>query len=101
MNCYFPTDPQTLQFNDKELLAVLEDIENILDNNIFDDCIIGGDFNFDKIRTSGFVHTVSNFLSRIGLSSVWEKFPVDFTHLDVDLKSSSTIKPFLCQSKAA
>ena len=37
LNCYFPTDPQTIQYNDEELSTVLEEIENILDNNVFDD----------------------------------------------------------------
>ena len=61
LNCYFPTDPQTLQYNDEELTVVLEEIENILDNNVFDDCIVGGDFNFDKVRTSGFANRVKEF----------------------------------------
>ena len=69
-NCYMPTDPQTIQYNDVELISVLTEIEKILDENIFDDCILGGDFNWDKRRNTGFVHTVSNFLDKIGLVSV-------------------------------
>ena len=61
-NCYLPTDPRTIQYDDAELLNVLNEIENILDNNSFDDCILGGDFNFDKRRVTGFVGVVSNFL---------------------------------------
>ena len=47
INCYFPTDPQTINFDDEELKEAQKHIENILDNNVFDDCILGGDFNFD------------------------------------------------------
>ena len=66
-NCYFPTDPQTINYDDAELLAVLTEIENILDNNLFDECILGGAFNYDKRRVTGFVNSVTTFLERISL----------------------------------
>ena len=94
INCYFPTDPQTVQFDDNELIAAQNDIENILDNNVFDDCIVGGDFNFDSSRSSGFSNCMKEFLSRLGLVSVWSKFHADFTHLHVDSKSTSVIDHF-------
>ena len=99
INCYFPTDPRTLVFNDEELSAVLDEIEKILDSNVFDDCIVGGDFNFDNARTSGFVNLVNEFLSRIGLLSVWQKFPIDFTHIHTDAKSVSTIDHFFVNQR--
>ena len=98
-NCYFPTDPQTLQYDDSELVQVLNEIENILDNNEFDDCLIGGDLNFDPSRISGFANTVRNFMSRLGISSVWETFPVDFTHLHTDSKSTSVLDHFLVNQR--
>ena len=98
-NCYFPTDPQTVQYDDGELVEVLNELEYILDNNEFDDCIIGGDLNYDSIRTSGFSRTVRNFMTRLGLSSVWEKFPVDFTHIHTDLKSTSILDNFLLNER--
>ena len=94
INCYFPTDPQTLQFDDQELLTVLEELENVLDNNIYDDCILGGDLNYDSSRNSGFAAKVRNFTSRVGLKSVWEKFPIDFTHIHTDMKSTSVLDHF-------
>ena len=94
LNCYFPTDPQTLQYDDSELLGVLGEIEYILDNNEFDDCLIGGDLNFDSSRRS-----VREFLTRLGLYSVWDKFPVDFMHLHTDFKSSSVIDHFLVNQR--
>ena len=57
----------------------------------FDDCIIGGDFNVDRRRASAFVAAVSEFFDRVGLSSVWEKFPIDFTHLHTDSRSTSIL----------
>ena len=56
VNCYFPTDPQSLKYNDSDLELVLNELENILDNNSFDDCIVGGDINFDTSRTTGFAN---------------------------------------------
>ena len=99
LNCYFPTDPQTLEYDDSELVGVLDEIEAILDKNDFDDCIIGGDLNFDTSRRSGFTRTVRDFLSRLGLFSVWEKFSVDFTHLHTDLKSSSVLDHFIVNQR--
>ena len=84
INCYFPTDPQTVQYDEVELIPVLTELENILDTNSFDDLVLGGDFNFDKRRVTGFVGAISEFLERIGLYSVWDKFPIDFTHLHTD-----------------
>ena len=99
LNCYFPTDPQTLQYDDSELISVLDEMEKILDNNEFDDCLIGGDLNFDNSRGSGFTKTVRDFMSRVGICSIWEKFPIDFTHLHTDLKSVSVLDHFLVNHK--
>ena len=99
INCYFPTDPQTLNYDDQELVAVLNEIEKLLDNNTFDDCIIGGDFNYDTRRNTGFVSHVKDFATRVGVKSVWEKFPVDFTHLHTDMKSTSILDHFFLNQR--
>ena len=78
-NCYMPTDPQTVLYDETDLLPILMEIESILDNNSFDDCILAGDLNLDQRRGSGYVACLSDFLLRIGLKSVWERFPIDFT----------------------
>ena len=98
INCYCPTDPQTLKFDDEELSAVLNDLENILENNIYDDCLLGGDFNFDNRRATGFTSLINEFLEKVGLRSVWDKFTVDFTHIHTDLKSTSTLDHFFGNS---
>ena len=93
-NCYFPTDPQTIQFEDEELSTVLENIENLLDTNSYDDCILGGDFNFDARRTSGFATVMKAFISRIGIVSIWDKYQVDYTHTHTDQRSHSVLDHF-------
>ena len=50
INCYFPTDPQTIQYDNIELVTVLTEIENILDSNSYDDCVLGGDLNRNHLR---------------------------------------------------
>ena len=74
-----PTDPQTVLYDETDLLPILMEIESILDNNSFDDYILAGDLNLDQRRGSGYVACLSDFLLRIGLKSVWERFPIDFT----------------------
>ena len=99
INCYFPTDPRTLIYKGEELPQVLEEIEHILQICSYDDCVLGGDLNFDKRRDSGFVHMVSEFLDRVGLTSVWDKYPIDFTHIHTDSKSSSILDHFCVNSR--
>ena len=38
---------------------------------------------------------MQEFVSRMGLISLWQEHPVDFTHLDTDNKSTSTLDHFL------
>ena len=99
INCYFPTDSLTVINDDEELIQVLDEIENILDCNNFDDCLIGGDFNFDMSRNSGFVNIVKQFLEKTNLRSVWEKFSIDYTHVHTDMKSLSTIDHFFVNQR--
>ena len=79
VNVYFPTDPKVLNFNEEELLVVQGQLEAILNQGGYDGCICGGDFNYDATRRSGFARSMANFLERVGLVSIWEQFPVDFT----------------------
>ena len=99
LNVYFPTDPLTVNFDDDELLKVLIDIEKVMDEAEYDDVILGGDLNWDKRRNSGFSLIMTEFTTRIGLRSVWEKFPVDFTHIHTDLKSTSILDNFLLNER--
>ena len=67
INCYMPTDPQTIQYDNQELLTVLSEVEKIMDTAEYDDVVWMGDFNWDKTRNSGFAETMDNFVNRLGL----------------------------------
>ena len=54
INSYLPTDPQNAAFNDTELMEVLAEVENIMDNSVYDDILWQGDLNWDMSRDSDF-----------------------------------------------
>ena len=64
VNSYFPTDPRTVNFDDTELLKVLQDIRFVLDSCDTYIPIIMGDFNTDFSRNSRFVNIVQQFFRR-------------------------------------
>ena len=84
MNTYFPTDPGGTNFDEEELLW---EIETVMDKVDFDDILWNGDLNYDKSRNSAFVNTISRFLSRVGLETAWDYFPVDHTHVHIYIRS--------------
>ena len=95
INTYFPTDPQTQMFDDTELRDVLRELEEILDTAMYDHVLVCGDLNWHRSRMSGFSVAVHSFVERIGLASVWDKFPVSHTHVHTDNASVSTLDHFL------
>ena len=95
MNVYLPTDNQNILVDPLELIEVLAALENIMDNIKFTDVIIQGDLNWDNSRQTAHSTYMQNFTERIGLKSVWDKYPVNFTHIHTDLKSTSTLDYFL------
>ena len=94
-----PTDPQTIAYDNTELLLVLAEVEKIMDTAEYDDVAWIGDLNWDKTRNSGFAHTIDNFVSRLGLSNVWDKYPVDYTHIHTDYRSTSTLDRILVNER--
>ena len=94
MNVYLLTYQQTVNFDETELLEVMSEVENIIHGNEFDDVVLGGDLNYDEKRNSGFVKALGSILERLGLVSVWKKFPIDYTHIHTDLKSTSVLDNF-------
>ena len=94
VNVYFPTDPKILNFDDTELQVVQGELETILNRGGYDGCICGGDWNFDARRRSGFARSMTDFMDRVGLISVWEKFPIDFTYMHTDSKLTSILDNF-------
>ena len=99
INSYLPNGPRTIAFNDNELLEVLQEVEMILDSSDFDDCIWQGDMNWDMSRQSGFSKTMKQFMERLGLISVWEHYPIDYTHIHTDLSSTSSLDHFIVNER--
>ena len=94
VNVYFPTDPRILNFDESELLEVQAELEAVMEGGGYDGCVVSGDFNYDARRNSGFARAMAAFLERVGLVSVWERFPIDFTFLHTDHKSTSILDNF-------
>ena len=95
INAYLPTDPQTINFDDTNLIRILNDIEKIIENSVYDEIIFGADFNWDRTRNSGFAACMERWVNKVGLLDVWEKYPVSFTHIHTDMRSVSTLDRFL------
>ena len=89
----------TLRFDDNELFGVFLEIEDILEKHDYDGCILQGDLNWDMSRSTGFSTCMQHFIDRIGLVSVWNKFPVGYTHVHTDLTSTSTLDHFLVNER--
>ena len=98
LNTYFPTDPGG-NFDETELVELLAEIEDIMDRSEYDDVLWNGDLNYDKSRNTPFVLTVSRFLERVGLVSVWDHYPVDYTHIHTDYFSTSTLDHFVVNER--
>ena len=95
INVYMPIDAQNLVADPLELIEVTNTIESIMDRNKFSDVIIQGDINGNPARQSAHSVHMHDFVTRIGLKSVWDKFNVNFTHIHTDLKSTAVLDYFL------
>ena len=95
INTYFPFDPQTAHFDDTELRKVISDIELMMDSEEFDHVILNGDINWHRVRQNAFCDVIEQFVEKVGLCSVWEKFNISHTHIHTDHKSFSTLDHFL------
>ena len=65
INTYMPTDPQTIVYDDEELVTVLNEVEKIMDTAEYDDVAWVGDLNWDKERNSGFAQIMEDFVARL------------------------------------
>ena len=81
------------------MMTVLTEIENILDSEQYDDCIWQGDLNWHMGRNTGYAAIMERVVTRLGLVSVWKHFPIDYSHMHVDLKSVSTLDHFLVNER--
>ena len=96
---YLPTDPLTFDFDDSELIDILSEVETIIDETSFDGIIWNGDINWHMARKSGFSKEMRNFVDRLGLVSLWEYFPVDYTHIHTDNVSTATLGHFIVNER--
>ena len=96
MNAYFPTDSRTSNID--ILKSLLEDIEVIIEKNNFTDFIMAGDLNCDLSRNTAHVNHIRSWLTKMDLLSVWSIYPIDFTFLSNDLKTSSCLDHFIVSS---
>ena len=101
INIYLPTDPQTREFDDSELLDVLQELTNIIRMTEFTDILVNGDLNWDPRRRTGFSDVVKEFIDSVGLVPLWQSHAVDYTHIHTDMKSTSVLDHFLVNERLA
>ena len=99
INIYLPTDPQTVDFDDSELLDVLHELTNIIEVTEYTDILINGDLNWDPKRSTGFSKSVKSFVEKTGLVSLWQDHTVDYTHIHTDMRSTSVLDHFLVNER--
>ena len=99
INVYLPTDPQTLVFDDTDLLEVLSELTKIIETTDFTDILVNGDLTWDPSRRSGHSVTVNRFVENLGLVPLWKRHPVDYTHIHTDMRSTSVLDHFLVNER--
>ena len=94
---YLPNDPgpASAAWDETELLICLAQVESLLTSTTHDEIVWAGDLNWDMGRNTRFATIVSSFMDRLGLVPVWSHFPVDYTHIHTDYKSTSTLDHFI------
>ena len=95
INTYLPPDPQLQKYDDRVLQEVLEEVRNMAKSEQFDDIIWGSDLNWDPSRNTKFSRSMETFVQELGLVSLWEKYPVPYTHVHTDGRSKSVLDHFL------
>ena len=96
LNSYFPTDPKVCDFDTSDLLSTLSAINVILENAESSTVVWTGDINADFLRNTTFTKIVSEFIENKMLCKSWERYQIDFTHLqDIrDKTYTSTLDHF-------
>ena len=75
---------------------MLNQIERILDTTEYDDVLWCGDLNWKMSRQTGFSLTVQRFLDRLGQTSLWDHHIMDYTHVNTDERSVTSLDHFVC-----
>ena len=80
-----------------ELEETLQDVSLLIVNTTCNRAMNAGDFNCDIKRNTGQTRRIAEFMEEHGLTPVWEKYPIDFSHTTErnDKSWFSTIDHFL------
>ena len=60
--------------------------------------MIGGDINYEATRTSEHAIIIKTWLLKMDLISVWNNYPIDFTHHHIDFSSVAILDHFFVTS---
>ena len=97
INSYLPTDTQLQDFDTSEVLTTLSAINDVINDNEFDNLMWTGDLNADFNRNTTFVKVISEYIDTKDLIKSWDKFPIDYTHsVEIDERTfTSTLDHFI------
>ena len=105
INTYFPCDPRTDNFDDRELLTLLSDIQNTVLQSDCNRVWLAGDLNSHFQRQTRFTNLVKEYFEETRLYILWENpdhldiIPlIDYTYLSSagGVHVRSTIDHFAC-----
>ena len=81
INTYFPVDSQIHDFDTADLLSTLSAINDVIKGNEFDIIVWIGDINADFSRQTRCTNMIESFIDQNEFSTLWDRFPTDFTHV--------------------
>ena len=93
-NVYLPNNSDDTE----ELETILAEMELIIESEEISSVMIGGDLNYNPVRTSASSKLTSEWIDKMNLKSVWENHPIDFTHHHIDHSSTANLDHFLVTS---
>ena len=98
VNAYFPCDPRSDNFDDTELLNLLASLEQLISQANCQNVLFAADLNCHFDRGTHFTNLVSNCLSDLNLSILWQQpdYSVDYTFCNIqnDVATFSTLDHF-------
>ena len=81
ISCYFPNNPNTVEFDEEPLQEVFNYIQETIENVEFDYFFLAGDLNANFMKAStGHVKCVRQFFNNLDIVHSWENYDIDFTH---------------------
>ena len=96
INSYFPNDPQTVNFDDFQLLKCIEDVRWFINSYPNHKVIFAGDLNLDLSRNTRFANIMREFFLNCNLCSVWSSFNIDFTFCNHFFRNGNNVLSTSC-----